>query len=149
MEIQSTRFGTLDIDPETVIEFPRGLPGFEQDRRFKLLHTSETPTVYYLQSLDDADVALPVTDPGEVGVVYEFSLDDEESALLALDDPGQALVLMVLYRDGEGDGEPLEQAGGGRVRGNLYAPLVINTVRRSGLQKVLQRPRHATLIREI
>jgi len=57
MTMIETRFGQVDIDPQTVLEFPQGLPGFEQFTRYKLLHEDKpNPQVMWLQSLDDADL---------------------------------------------------------------------------------------------
>lgn len=145
MDINTTRFGQLEIDPETVIEFPQGLVGLEQNKNFKLLHEGDEPTVHYLQSLDDADIALSVTAPANVGVAYEFVIDDDEAALLGLEPGADVVVLMVLYRD-EDKGDALNQAEGRNVRGNLRAPIIINVNKRVGLQKVLSNIRHTTLI---
>ena len=34
MKIDSPRFGTLQVAPDRIIEFPCGIPGFEDLRRF-------------------------------------------------------------------------------------------------------------------
>jgi flagellar assembly factor FliW len=38
MQIKSPLFGSAEIAEDKIIEFPSGLPGFEQCRRFTLLH---------------------------------------------------------------------------------------------------------------
>ena len=58
MQIETTRFGALDIEERKVIQFPDGLPGFEDRRLFTLVphHTADggkgSPFVW-LQSLED------------------------------------------------------------------------------------------------
>ena len=37
MQIETARFGALDIDEARVLTFPGGLPGFEERRRFLLV----------------------------------------------------------------------------------------------------------------
>ncbi|OHC70627.1 MAG: hypothetical protein A2045_02335 [Rhodocyclales bacterium GWA2_65_20] len=127
MKIESPRYGTLEVAPGNVIEFPRGLPGFEACRRFSLFHPEgEDPKYFILQSLDEADVAFHVADPSRFGFSYEISLSDEEAAAIGLTDPSSAVVAVMLTKTG--NEEPM--------RANLNAPLVINLATRRGLQHV-------------
>lgn len=34
MKIETTRFGTLEVDPEQIIDFPEGILGFEDYHQF-------------------------------------------------------------------------------------------------------------------
>lgn len=127
MKIDSPRFGALEVESAKIIEFPRGLPGFEACRRFTLFHPEgEEPKYFILQSLDDDTVAFHVTDPARFGFNYEISFSDEESSLLGLTDPATVAVVVMLTKP-END-EPL--------RANLNAPLLINLAARRGLQHV-------------
>lgn len=127
MKIDSPRFGSIDIEPSRIIEFPLGLAGFENCRRFTLFHPeAENPRYFILQSLDDELVAFHIADPSTFGFNYEIKLSDEEAAALELVDPADAAVVVILAKD-EGS-EPL--------RANLNAPLVINLQSRRGLQHV-------------
>lgn len=123
IKIDSPRFGTLEVEPSKVIEFPRGLPGFEDFRRFTLFHPEgEEPKYFILQSLDDPDVAFNIADPAVLGFNFEIALSDEESALLDLGDPAEAVVVVLLVKEGS------------HLRANLKAPLVLNLRSRRGLQ---------------
>ncbi|MDR0858013.1 MAG: flagellar assembly protein FliW, partial [Oscillospiraceae bacterium] len=62
MTIDTVRFGQVEIDPSKIWEFTEGLPGLEDERRFVLLEFEESKPVAWLQSVDDVDVCLPVTD---------------------------------------------------------------------------------------
>lgn len=134
MNIESPRFGSLQIEPGKVIEFPRGLAGFEDNQRFSLFHPEgdAAPKYFILQSLDDAEIAFQITDPARLGFSYEIELNDEETALLKLSDPGEIAVAVIVWRDSEADG----QAGQSTLRASLKAPLLINTRERCGLQHV-------------
>jgi flagellar assembly factor FliW len=122
-----TRFGPLEIDPQTVLEFPQGLPGFEQCIRYKLLHEDRVdPQVMWLQSLDDADLVFSVIEAERLGLNYQIALTDEEEALLALKSPQDAVLLLILSRPEDGSAP---------VAANTRAPLVINPLSRKGLQK--------------
>lgn len=127
MTMIETRFGQIDIDPQTVLEFPQGLPGFEQYTRYKLLHEDKpNPQVMWLQSLDDADLVFSVIEADRLGLNYQIVLSDEEVAMLQLAAPEDAVLLLILSRPEDGSAP---------VAANTRAPLVLNPVARKGLQK--------------
>lgn len=128
IHIDSPRFGHLEIEPSRVIEFPVGLAGFEDCRRFTLFHPEEgdSPRYFILQSLDDPAVAFNIADPAAFGFRFDVALSDEEAALLQLDDPAQAAVVVMLMK------APADDA----LQANLNAPLVLNLESRRGLQHV-------------
>lgn len=127
MNIDSPRFGTLDIEPARLIEFPRGLAGFEDCHRFSLFHPEgENPRYFILQSVDDPAAAFFIADPALFGFGYEIVLSDEECAELGLSDPALAAVVVMLVED----------AADKPLRANLKAPLILNLETRRGLQHV-------------
>lgn len=127
MTMIETRFGQIDIDPQTVLEFPQGLPGFEQYTRYKLLHEDKpNPQVMWLQSLDDADLVFSVIEADRLGLNYQIVLSDEEVAMLQLATPEDAVLLLILSRPEDGSAP---------VAANTRAPLVLNPIARKGLQK--------------
>jgi flagellar assembly factor FliW len=83
LTIDSTRFGQIQVDPESVVEFPHGLIGFES-RRFALVAREPDADFLWLHSLEDAALALPVTDPRRFFSAYEVELADEERERLGL-----------------------------------------------------------------
>ncbi|GLS04268.1 flagellar assembly factor FliW [Chitiniphilus shinanonensis] len=126
MQIIKTRFGEVAVDPNTILTFPRGLPGFEQFTRFKLLHEDKPqPKVLWLQSLDDENLAFSVVTSELLGVNYQIQLSDDECQLLELENPDDVTLLLVLAK----------QESGQPFSANTQAPLVINVKSRLGLQK--------------
>ena len=59
MQIDSTRFGTLEVRDDTVLTFPDGLIGLP-GQRYALVAQSERTPFYWLHSVDHPDVAVPV-----------------------------------------------------------------------------------------
>lgn len=134
MKIDSPRFGTLEVEPSKVIDFPHGLPGFENCLRFTLFHPEgEDPKYFILQSLDEPAVAFHLADPARFGFSYEIALSDAEAATLQLTDPAQMAVAVILTKP-EDDGP---------VNANLNAPLIMNLVARRGLQHVFAELKYA------
>jgi len=132
MNIESPRFGSLDIEPSRIIEFPQGLAGFEDCHRFTLFHPEpvggEKPHYFILQSIDDPGVAFHIADPALFEFSYEITLSDAEAEQLSMTDPAQTVVVVILNKDGEGP-----------LRANLNAPLIINLESRRGLQHMFAR----------
>lgn len=139
MKIKSPEFGTVEVADDRIIEFPAGLPGFEQCQRFALVHEEgREAEVFLLQAVDDPEVAFSVTAPARLGVNLEFVLSDEDMALLQLDDAGKIdeVAVVIIIRS-----QKSEEAGpaGAGLSANFMAPLVINTRARLGMQKVISR----------
>src|SRR4051812_31457471 len=74
MQIQTTRFGVVTVDPDHLITFPRGIVGLPDCVRFTLLQRGEKGPYYWLQSTDRPEVAFLVVDPGEFFKDYNVSI---------------------------------------------------------------------------
>lgn len=133
MKISIKRFDLQDVSiaPDSVLTFPAGLVGLEENRRFCLMHEEGSPTVFWLQSLDDEALTLNVVSPDSLDMAYSINLSDEECRQIDLQDPADAVVLLVVFRE-EGAGE-----GAGGLGVSARSPLVVNAKSRLGLQKVL------------
>lgn len=134
IKINSSRFGAIEVAEDKTIEFPQGLAGFEELRRFAFLHPeSDEPKYHILQSMEDPDVAFTVADPAVFGFNYEIALDDNQSELLGQTDAPDAVaddvVLVILAKDH--DNAPL--------RAVLKAPLILNLKTRRGIQHTFTR----------
>jgi flagellar assembly factor FliW len=86
LTFDSSRFGSLEIDADAVIEFPAGLIGLG-GARYALVVTDPEAPFAWLHSVDDPDVALPVTNPWLHYGDYEVDLSDADSARIGAHDP--------------------------------------------------------------
>lgn len=82
--LAQTRFGTFSIPVEAVLEFPAGLIGLSGSR-YAVLARSEESVFFWLQSLDDPDVAVPLADPWQFcdGFSLRISREDLERTGIA------------------------------------------------------------------
>jgi flagellar assembly factor FliW len=78
LTIDSSRFGTLEIPAENVIDFPAGLIGLG-GRRYAIVATDDS-AFSWLHSIDDPTLALPVTNPWHFFSDYAVDLSDEAAA---------------------------------------------------------------------
>lgn len=135
MKFHSTQFGTQEVDPESILTFPKGMPGFEASTRFKLFHqegdADQPVIVHWLQSIDEPDVAFALVDPAIFGLNYEFTLSDEEERLLQVEKAEDVAVLLIAYK-------PQPDADSkANINANINGPIVLNPRARLGMQKVL------------
>lgn len=85
LAIESPRFGHVEIDPESVIEFPEGLIGLG-GTQFALLANDPDSPIVWLHCIDEPSLALPVTDPKRFFSTYNVELTDDDGERLGLDD---------------------------------------------------------------
>lgn len=83
--IDTPRFGSLEIADEARIEFPEGLIGVD-GTQYTLLARDSDSSFLWLQSLDDAEFAIPVVNPWRFFASYEVKISDADAARLGLDD---------------------------------------------------------------
>ena len=112
--LESTRFGTLEITTEAIVEFPQGLIGLG-GQRYALLARSEDATFVWLHSMDDPDLALPLTNPWRFFTSYEVELADDEASRIGVDETDDTAVYVTVRA-----AESLED-----FSANLRAPILI------------------------
>ena len=127
MKIDTSRFGTIEIQEDQVFTFPMGILGFAKCKRFVVIdHTEESP-FKWLQSLDEGGLAFIITDPLFFRPDYHIKLRRSELAML---EPvvEEDLVVSVIMTIPE---NPQDMSA------NLMAPVVFNMGNRQGMQHVL------------
>ena len=149
MQINTALFGPQEIQDDEIITFPQGLPGFEENTRFKVFHEEGKPTVHWLQSVDDADLCFSVMEPDLLNLGYEFELSDEQTQTLDVTEGDELIVVLMLSKAGESSEQDHETVPNLTIRANLQGPLVINLRSRKALQASLPKVERITLIRGI
>ncbi|MFO0829912.1 MAG: flagellar assembly protein FliW [Phycisphaerales bacterium] len=132
MLVQTTRFGTVDVDDGRIIQFPAGLLGFSSYRRYALLQPDEQGVFFWLQSVEAPDLAFVVTDPALWIADYQAQIRREQMDELGLADLADAQVLVIVNKRE------------GALTANLQGPLVINARSCTAMQLVLAEKRWTT-----
>lgn len=127
MLIETERFGTFELKDRKTLEFPNGIPGFEELHRFILLETEETRPLLWLQSTENKHIALPVIIPFEIISDYYVDVRENELNDLELEVPGDLLILCVVVVP-----EDVK-----KMTANLASPIVINAKLGRGKQLVI------------
>jgi flagellar assembly factor FliW len=84
LTIESSRFGQLEVDSGSVLEFPEGLIGLAGSRYALIADDPDAPFLW-LQSLDDPSLALPVTNPHRFFADFAVEVVDEDAERLGLE----------------------------------------------------------------
>ncbi len=129
MQLNTKYFGVIEIDEKEILYFPLGIPGFENVKKFTLLgkQDNETP-FFWLQGVDDPELAFVVTDPFAVNDNYFVDADDDEIKEISVKDPDRILTLAIVTVP-----EDIR-----KISVNLKAPLLINMDNNRGMQVIMK-----------
>ena len=77
MKLTTRIFGEVNVDDNKIINFPNGIIGFPDLKRFTLMYDEEDEgnTIKWLQSIEEPDFAMPVMDPLIVFPGYNPDID--------------------------------------------------------------------------
>ncbi len=126
MKIETTRFGSITVSKDEIIEFPQGLLGFPGERRYVILREDNGP-FYWMQSVENPGLAFVITNPLLFVPDYKIRLHRSQLEDIELTElsNGEIWVLVSIRKD------PL------RVTLNLQGPILVNKVNKKAKQVVL------------
>jgi len=132
MKAVTRLFGTIDVADEKIITMEKGMIGFPELRHFALIFDEDKKEkkfkIMWLQSMDDGEIAFPVTDPIHLVEDYHPSVNEEIIAPLGqmADDNVYLLATVTVPRRVED------------FSVNLKAPIVINMATNKGAQIITE-----------
>ena len=132
MDIETTRFGRLSVEDERIMSFPGGLLGFPDHTRFALIQTGEENYFFWLQAVDEPNLAFVVTDPTIFFKDYDVPVREETQRELMIDDPSSLQCFVICNKVGDW------------LTGNLLGPIVVNAQNRLAQQVVLTEKKWTT-----
>lgn len=135
MNLNTTRFGQLEVEESNIITFEKGLPGFDNLKKYVLLTDAQDATSFkWLQSLEHPEIALPMVDPFQVKKDYEFDLDNSTKESLQIKSQEDLTILSVAVIPNK-----ITQ-----MTTNLKAPIIINTTNNKATQMILNDNKYST-----
>lgn len=96
MRTVNSRFGDIEYDPENTLLFPEGLIGFDDLRHFVVMPNKKEGPLFWIQSVEDSQVAFVLTDPSKFFPDYQVAPDDLERKKLGIDEDDDCLVICVV-----------------------------------------------------
>jgi flagellar assembly factor FliW len=125
LEIQTSRFGSISVQDEKVILFPKGILGFSQNKRYILFPHSERSPFYWLQSVEDGAVAFVVMSPQLVKDDYAVNIETSLLKELHAEEVAELEVMCIVNI-------PHNQPD--KMTINLLGPIIINVNKRCAVQ---------------
>lgn len=131
MKAATRLFGEIEIDESKIITFEDGIIGFSDMKKFTLIFDEEKegrPSISWLQSMDEPEIAFPVMDPLFVCETYNPSVEDELLKNLGTIKEDNLYVLVTVTVP-----QNIKE-----LAVNLKAPIVINTDTRKASQIIVE-----------
>ncbi len=142
MLLKTRLFGEVRVKDEEVIHFTKPILGFDDCRQYLLLENESMFPTFWLQSINDPNLAFPVISPFSVDENYSINLqalDLDDIRLKSIDD-ALVLTLMVVPQSISS------------IRTNLRAPIIYNPQKKIAKQLILydeKYPIHFYLIDDV
>ncbi|MDO9042906.1 MAG: flagellar assembly protein FliW [Desulfocapsaceae bacterium] len=122
-----TRFGEVEYDPENLLIFPAGLIGFPTLHSFIVMPNRKEGPLFWIQSVDDPDIAFVLTDPTNFFPSYEVIPDNAERSSLQINQEDECYILVVVT-------VPPDQ----KITLNLAAPIMFTPKTNRAIQVILE-----------
>ncbi len=122
-----TRFGEVEYDPSNLLHFPAGLVGFPTLRDFVVMPNKKEGPLFWIQSVDDHEVAFVLTDPTNFFLEYRVIPEENEKNMLEIKNVEDCYVLSVVT-------VPQDQ----KITLNLAAPILFSPKTNRAIQVILE-----------
>jgi flagellar assembly factor FliW len=126
-----TRFGEIEYDPANTLHFPEGLFGFETLCDFIVMPNRKEGPLFWIQSIDDPQIAFVLTDPSNFFLDYQVRPDARECQKLGIQ-PGEDYYTLVVVT------VPPDR----KITLNLAAPILYSPASNRALQVILENSRY-------
>lgn len=131
IKIHTSMWGEVEVQDEEVYQFPKGLPGFDEETEFALVPWDDTP-FSYLQSTREPGLAFLLVNPFIFVPDYNFELGEVDKEELEIIEQVSVYSMVTIH----------SQANKSTM--NLLAPLVLNPEQHIGKQVVLHQSSYDT-----
>jgi flagellar assembly factor FliW len=128
MLIKTRCFGEVRIKKEDIIKFTKPILGFDEYKQYVLMENESIFPTFWLQSVDNLELAFPVVSPFFIDENYSIKLHDSDFEDINLNELSDVVILtlMVVPQDIS------------LTRTNLRAPIIYNPIKKRAKQIVLQ-----------
>lgn len=127
MKLQTKYLGEIEVQAEKIINFPKGLPGFQDETEFIILDLPDNTAFQLLQSVKTSALAFVITSPYLFYQDYTLNLNDDLIELLEIKKQENVAVYNIVTLKNPFSESTL----------NLRAPIIINTSSLLGKQYIL------------
>ena len=129
VKINTAKFGEIEVSKNTIFNFVSPIIGFKDLKEYTIVDYKPDSPFKWLQSMEDMELAFPITLCSFFGIDYQFDIPDEEAKKLEIDSPYDIFVCNIVNI-------PSSNPQGATV--NMLAPIVINLDNKKAMQVVLK-----------
>ena len=132
MLLNTKYHGSKDYKEEDIILFEKGLPGFEELRKFILFNFEGNDDFSILHSVEDLSLGFVLVSPFSVFKEYEFELSEEHEKELKIESAEDIVVMNTVTVNSDIE----------KITTNLRAPIIINNKSKLGEQIILSEEKY-------
>lgn len=127
MKTIKSRFGEIEYNPDNLLHFPEGMVGFPELHDFIVMPNQKEGPLFWIQSVDDPDIAFVLTDPSNFFLDYAIAPDEAERKTLEIAKEDDFFLLAVVT-------VPPDQ----NITLNLAAPILFAPKTNRAIQVILE-----------
>lgn len=132
MKFVSKTHGEIEYEEKDIIEFKKGIPGFEDLKKYILTELKGYEPFKLLQSLDKEEIGFVVISPYEFYEEYRVKLSEETLKSLNIKSEEEVLVLTTVTLNSDPK----------KITTNLQGPIIINISNQIGEQIILDNSKY-------
>lgn len=129
LKIKTGKFGEIEIDKSAIFNFVSPIIGFKDLKQYAIVDYKPDSPFKWLQSIEDMDLAFPITLCSFFGINYQFDIPDEEAQLLEIESADDVFVCNIANI-------PSSNPQGATI--NMLAPIIVNLKNKKAMQIILK-----------
>lgn len=129
VQINSSRFGEIEVSRDVVFDFVSPIIGFNDLKEYALIDYKPDSPFKWLQSVEEGELAFPVTLCSFFNIDYQFDIPDEEAEKLEIENADDVFVFNIANI-------PSSNPQGATI--NMLAPVVVNLKNKKAMQIILK-----------
>ena len=127
--LKTSKFGEIEINKDSIFNFISPIIGFNDLKEYTIIDYKPESPFKWLQSVEDMDLAFPITLCSFFGIDYQFDIPDEEAEKLEIESPDDVFVCNIANI-------PQSNPQGATI--NMIAPIVVNITNKKAMQLILK-----------
>ena len=129
VELDTAKFGKIEVDKKSIFNFISPIIGFKGLKKYTIIDYKPDSPFKWLQSVEDMELAFPITLCSFFNIDYQFDIPDEEAEKLGIESADDVLVFNIANI-------PSTNPQGATI--NMLAPIVVNLSNRKAMQIILK-----------
>lgn len=127
--INTVKFGTVEVKKDVIFDFVSPIIGFSDLKQYTIIDYKPESPFKWLQSMEDMELAFPVTLCSFFGIDYQFDIPDEEAEKLGIESADDVFVCNIANI-------PASNPKDATI--NMLAPIIVNTANKKAMQTILK-----------